>query len=195
MMLLLASTAVPSHATERRGETPSAFVTKLVNKAILFANSGTLSSADRQKRLEYLLNESFDMQRIASFVLGRYWKTATATERQDFTAVFRDFMIRVYSNLLTDYSNGSFRVIDQRTESTTSAVVYTEIGSPASGQRVKVEWRVINLSGYRVVDMSVSGISLALTKREEFASYIQRNGDLSSLIERLRAIKSAQQSR
>ena len=195
-ILLLVSLSAPGFAAEFNGGAPSAFVAKLAHEALLSANSKTLTSADRQRRLEGLLDSDFDMPRIASFVLGRYWQKASDTERQEFAAVFRDFMLRVYSDRFTGYNGESFRIIGQRAENATSTVVYTEISEPASGQPVKVEWRVLEKSGYRIVDMSVAGISMALTKREEFASYLQRNGgDLSGLIRQLQVKMSAQQAK
>jgi phospholipid transport system substrate-binding protein len=194
-LLLLASLAAPCHAAEPPGA-PSAFVAELAHQALLPANSRTLSSADRRRRLEALLDEDFDVPRIARFVLGRYWRMASNTERQKFTAVFRDFIVQVYSQRFTDYDGESFRVIGQRAEGAASTLVYTEISQLSSGQPVKVEWRVIDKDGYRIIDMSVAGISMALAQREEFASALERNGgDLPSLIRQMQAKMSAQQSR
>lgn len=191
-MLLLASLAAPGYAAEPLGA-PSAFVAEVAHKVLLFADTKSLSSVDRQQRLDGLLDEDFDLPRIASFVLGRYWQKASDAERQKFTAVFRDFVVRAYSQRFTEYNGESFRIIAQRAESATSTVVYTEINQGASGQPVKVEWRVADRDGYRIIDMSVAGISMALAQREEFASVLQRSGgDLPGLIRQLQVKVSAQ---
>ena len=196
-MLLLSGIAAPSYATEP-SRAPSAFVADLAEKthAVLLApNSQTFSSADRQRHLGGLLNTSFDVPRIASFVLGRYWQEASEVERHDFTAVLREFMLRVMSRNFTGYSERSFRVIGQRAEGPAGTVVHTEINHPASGQPIRVAWHVIDRGGYRIVDMSVAGVSMAQAKRDEFSSYLWGNGgDLPDLIYRLQSIMSAQQS-
>jgi len=134
--------------------------------------------------------------RISSFVLGRYWQKASDAERQSFSAVLRDFLVRIYSRRFTDYDGPSFRVVGQRAESATSALVYSEIGQSASGQPVKVEWSVVDSDRYRVIDMSVAGVSMVLAQREEFMSALERNGgDLSGLVRQLQAKTSVQQSR
>lgn len=195
-VMMLAAVGTPGFAAEFNGSAQSAFVTKLAEEALLAANNKVLTSADRRHRLEGLLDAEFDMPQIARFVLGRYWLKASDTERQEFSAAFRDFMVRVYSDRFIAYSGETFRVIGQRAENATSTVVYTEISEPASGQPVKVEWRVLQKSGYRIVDMSIDGVSLALTKREEFGSYLQRSGgDLSALIRQLQVKMSAQQTK
>jgi phospholipid transport system substrate-binding protein len=185
-ILLFAAYAAPGDAGEAAGQ-PSAFVTELARKALLSANSDTLSSADRQLHFGGLLDTDFDVPRIASFVLGRHWQTASHGDRRDFTAVFREFMLRVYSRQFAGYNVETFRIVGQRAEGAAGTVVYTEISQPVSGQPVKVAWHVVDRGGYRIVDMSVAGVSMALTKRAEFASYLQRNGgDLANLIRRLK---------
>jgi phospholipid transport system substrate-binding protein len=73
-------------------------------------------------------------------------------------------------------------------------VVYTEVDQPGSDQPLKVEWRVVDHDGYRIDDVSIAGISMALTQREEFSSSLQRNGgSVSSLIRQLHVKMSAQQ--
>ncbi|MGO8917794.1 MAG: phospholipid-binding protein MlaC [Stellaceae bacterium] len=193
-LLLLAGLAAPCFAADP-AQAPSAFVAALAQKALLSANSKTLSAGDLQRQFAGLLDEDFDVPRIASFVLGRYWQKASESERQEFTAVFRDFMVRTYSHRFTEYSGETFRVIRQRAESATSTVVYSEISQPASDQPLKVEWRVAGKDGYRITDMTVEGISMALAQREEFASTLERNGgDLPGLIRQLQVKMSAQQS-
>jgi phospholipid transport system substrate-binding protein len=190
-ILLFMSLAVPCYAAETGGA-PSAFVADIAHKAFLSATGKTLSSLDRQRQFEELLDEDFDVPRIASFVLGRYWQKTSDTERQTFIAVFRDFMVSAYSQRFPDYNGQSLRVIGERTESATSTMVYTEIDQPASGQPIKVEWRVADRGGYRIVDINISGISMALAQREEFASSLQRNGgDISGLVQQLKSKMSA----
>lgn len=193
-MLLLAGLATPGHGADA-AETPSAFVAELAHQALLSVDSKTLSSVDRHRRFEALLDADFDVPRIASFVLGRYWKTASDAERQEFTAVFRNSLVRTYSRRFTEYSGNSFRVIRERAEGATSTVVYSEISQPASDQPLKVEWHLIDRDGLRIIDVSVDGISMALAQREEYSSALQRSGgDVSSLIRQLQVKMSAQQS-
>ncbi len=51
-----------------------------------------------------------------------------------------------------------------------------------------VDWRVRQVGGgYKVVDILVEGVSMALTQRSDFASVIQRGGgDIEVLLEQLR---------
>jgi phospholipid transport system substrate-binding protein len=191
--LLLTAAAAPSYGGQASGDA-SAFVAELAQKALRSGSDRTLSAGDRQRTFEKLLDEDFDLPRIARFVLGHYWQEAKDSERQEFVAVFRDYMVRAYTARFTEFNGESFRVIRQRVEGGTGTLVSTEIARSATGQVVKVEWRVASGDGYKVLDMSIDGMSMALVQREEFASAMQRSGaGVPSLIRLIRS--SAQQSR
>jgi phospholipid transport system substrate-binding protein len=45
------------------------------------------------------------------------------------------------------------------------------------GPSIEVDWRLAVSEGrYRISDVSIDGVSMALTRRSEFAAIIQRNG-------------------
>jgi len=193
ILLVAAGLANPIQAAQHSRATASEFVTELAQRAFATANNRSLTQSDRQLRFAELLDSEFDVPQIASFVLGRFWQQASDAERQEFVAAFRMFVLRTYSDRFTGYDDGSFRVLGQRAADDDITIVYTEIVDSVTKQPVKVEWRIDERSGRKIVDMSVSGISMAMTKREEFASYLRRNeGGLPVLIDRLRTMASAQ---
>jgi ABC-type transporter MlaC component len=70
----------------------------------------------------------------------------------------------------------------------TSTLVATEIARSGTGRIVKVEWRVASNEGYRIVDLSIDGISMVLVQRDEFAAALQRSGaGVASLIQLIRS--------
>lgn len=193
-MLLFASLAVPCEAAEPAGS-PSTFVTELAHKAPLFMSSRTLSSIERQRRLEGLLEEYFDMPRIARFVLGNYWQSANDTDRRKFTEVLRDVLARTYADRFTRYNRESFRVTGQRDLDAANTVVYSEVGDPVLGEQAKVEWIVARGDAYRIIDMIIAGTSMAKVMHDDFGSYLKRSGgDLPNLIRELQAKLSAEKS-
>lgn len=186
--LLLASTALTSPARADGDPGAGAFVAELGNQAIHLMKDASLSAEDRQQRFGTLMKAEFDLPKIARIVLGRYWQGTSDTERQQFTDAFADYTVRMYSLRFADYGTDTFRVIGQRAQGETATVVSTEITPVASGKPVAVEWRVEgSAGGYKVVDISAGGASLALAQREEFASAVEHSGgSVSDLIQKLR---------
>ncbi len=190
---LLVGAAAPSYAVPGPGDA-SAFVAALAQNALRAGNDKALSAADRQRAFSALLDSDFDLPGIARFVLGRYWQTTNDSERQEFTTAFRDFMVRSYSQRFTEYRGDSFRIVGQHAEGATSTLVDTEITQAASGQVVKVEWHVVAKDAYKIMDMSVGGVSMVLTQRDEFAASLERSGGgVPSLVRQMNS--SAQQPR
>ena len=165
---------------------PAAVINNLGNRALEVLGKNA-TPAQRVARFHDLFREDFDVPGIARFVLGRYWKTATQEEQQEFVKLFEDYIALVYSNQLAAYSGETLKVTGSRTNAE-EAIVASEIIRPAGTPPVKVEWHLTDRNGtYKISDVTVDGISMAVTQRSEFASVIQRSGgQVAGLIAQLR---------
>jgi phospholipid transport system substrate-binding protein len=165
---------------------PAAVINELGNRALEVLGRNA-TPAQRVARFHELFREDFDVPGIARFVLGRYWKTATPEQQEEFVKLFEDYIALVYSNQLAAYSGETLRVTGSRT-SAEEAVVASEIIRPTGAPPVKVDWHLTDRNGsYKISDVTVDGISMAVTQRSEFASVIQRNGgQVANLIAQLR---------
>jgi phospholipid transport system substrate-binding protein len=165
---------------------PAAVINELGNRALDVLGKNA-TPAQRVARFHELFREDFDVPGIARFVLGRYWKTATPEQQQEFVKLFEDYIALVYSNQLAAYSGETLRVTGSRT-SAEEAIVASEIIRPSGSPPVKVDWHLTDRNGaYKISDVTVDGISMAVTQRSEFASVIQRNGgQVANLIAQLR---------
>jgi len=165
---------------------PAAVINNLGNRALEVLGKNA-TPAQRVARFHDLFREDFDVPGIARFVLGRYWKTATPEEQQEFVKLFEDYIALVYSNQLAAYSGETLKVTGSRTNAE-EAIVASEIIRPAGTPPVKVDWHLSDRNGtYKISDVMVDGISMAVTQRSEFASVIQRSGgQVAGLIAQLR---------
>jgi phospholipid transport system substrate-binding protein len=165
---------------------PAAVINELGNRALEVLGKNA-TPAQRVARFHELFREDFDVPGIARFVLGRYWKTATPEQQEEFVKLFEDYIALVYSNQLAAYSGETLRVTGSRT-SAEEAIVASEIIRPTGAPPVKVDWHLTDRNGaYKISDVTVDGISMAVTQRSEFASVIQRNGgQVANLIAQLR---------
>ncbi len=165
---------------------PAAVINNLGNRALEVLGKNA-TPAQRVARFHELFREDFDVPGIARFVLGRYWKTTTAEQQGEFVKLFEDYIAIVYSSQLAAYSGETLKVTGSRADPE-GAIVASEIIRPTGAPPVKVEWHLADQNGtYKIRDVSVDGISMAVTQRSEFASVIQRNGgQVQSLIAMLR---------
>src|SRR4029077_10337395 len=129
-----------------------------------------------------LVDETFDVPKIARFVLSQNWRTASDDERQQFGDAFKTYLIQVYWSRFSQYNGQSFKVTGQRAQSDALTVVNTQIVQP-NGPVVKVDWTVTkDGASFKIIDVSIEGVSQVLTYRQEFASILAQNdGHVSAL--------------
>jgi phospholipid transport system substrate-binding protein len=165
---------------------PAAVITNLGNQALEVLGRN-VDPNDRVTRFRQLFSADFDVPGIARFVLGRYWRVATPQQQQEFITLFTNYIALAYSDRLAEYSGETLRVIGSRPASDGS-LVSSEIVRPNGAPPAKVDWLLTERGGaYKISDVIVEGVSMAVTQRSEFASVIQRDGgQVEGLITALR---------
>lgn len=163
------------------------FIQGMAQRAIDFLANQSLGHAEKSAKFKALLSDSFDLKTIGRFALGKYWKVATPAEQSEYLKLFETMVVDVYSNRFKDYQ-GQDLVVDGAKPEGDRDVLVTSFIVPPDGPKVQVDWRVRGKDGrYRIVDIIVEGVSMAVTQRSEFASVIQSGGgNVSVLLEHLR---------
>lgn len=161
------------------------FVRQLGDELVAVVN-GPGSVAEKRRRLDPLVEQSVDIDAIGRFCLGRYWRTATPQQQQEFQRLFRQVLLTNISGRLGDFQGVSFAMTstNQREGGT---FVGTTITRP-NQQPNNVQWVVSNASGRpRIIDVIAEGTSLRLTQRSDYASFLSRNGsNVDALLDAMR---------
>lgn len=163
------------------------FVSSMAARGIGFLGNKSLNQDQRRMEFEKLLHDSFDMQTISRLALGRYWRTASVSQRKEYQNLFEDMIVDVYSRRFGEYDGQKLEVRSAKKAGKSDVNVVSYI-VPASGPEIEVVWRARYDNGqYKVIDVIVEGVSMVLTQRSDFSSVIQRGGgSLDVLIEHLR---------
>lgn len=166
------------------------FISNLTERALDFLANEKLSKAEQRRRFKDLLNDSFDMQTIGRFALGRYWRLANEQQREEYLKLFEKMVVDVYSSRFDEYKGQKLEIRGSRKlnekDTLVSSVVLPDENSNNS-QKVKVDWRVRYKDGqYQIIDVIVEGVSMSVTQRSDFSSVIQRGGgDIKALLKHL----------
>jgi phospholipid transport system substrate-binding protein len=171
----------------------SNFIATLATKTLATLKEQQLSPQQREERFRMLFHDNFDIPSISRFVLGRYWRSSSDADKQEFMKLFEDYVVRSYSARFAEYAGETVKVTSARPSGDNTSVVMSDIVHPDGSPPLKLEWTVIhNGNDYRITDVSVEGVSMVLTQRQEFASVIQHGGgQLSALNQALRQKISA----
>jgi phospholipid transport system substrate-binding protein len=162
----------------------AAFVANLGQQGIQVLGP-SVPERQRIARFRQLFQSDFDVPGIGRFVLGRYWRIATPQQQQEFLRLFEEYVAQAYAVQLGQYGGEPFRVTAVRPAGGETIVV-SEVTRPNAAPIV-LDWYLINEGGqYKITDVTIGGISMKVTQRDEFASVIQRNGGISGLLAELR---------
>jgi len=166
------ATGLPARA--QAGD-PTGFVVNLGNQMAAIVNGpGTLEQ--KRGRMQPFIEQAVDINQIAQFCLGRYWRTATPPQQQRYLQLFHAVLLNNISSKLGEFQGVTFRPTST-TQREGEFYVGTIIQRP-SQQPNNVQW-VVSLASGRplIVDVIAEGTSLRLTQRSDYAAYLARNGN------------------
>ncbi len=128
-----------------------------------------------------------DSERMSRLVLGRYWRSATAAQKTEFTEQFQQLLVRTYAGPLSKLGNQTIKVTGTKPgPESGELVVESELIGGDMG-KVPVNYRVAPVNGqWQAFDVVIDGISLINNYRGSFAEVIQRKG-LDGLINTLKS--------
>lgn len=119
-------------------------------------------------------SQSIDVPMVARFTLGKYANRISEDERQRFTTAFDKFLATAFDKHTEDFVNSKVEVLGSVDRSPTDCVVETRV-KPADGDEMTVRWRVMERDGaWRVVDVEVSGLWLAIEQRAQIAAIMDK---------------------
>ena len=167
---------------------PGSFVADMGTQAIRILQTQQ-DAGGRRAAFTKLFTADFDTPSIGRFVLGRYWRTASPDLQKQYLDVFQLYVVKIYADRFAGYSGQQFKVTGAQATDAATSMVSSQIIQPNGAPPIDIGWQVVKGSdGYKVTDVTVSNLSLAITKRDEFASVIQQNGgSIQALIDLLKA--------
>ncbi len=142
------------------------------NRSVLEKNPGKI-----YEMVDQLIIPRFDFISMSKWVLGKHWKQASEAQRSEFITQFKALLVRTYARALLEYSGQEIKYfpVEQNPKSNI-AVVKTELTS-ASNTHLPILYRMHQKNEeWKVVDVSVDGVSLVTTYRGSFATQIKKNG-------------------
>ena len=166
---------------------PARFVQDFGHQAMAVLADKSLTGERREAAFRGLLTQGFDVKTISRFVLGRYWRKASEAERAEFARLFEDLIVATYSKRFADYNGEALKVEAIREDNGRMAAVASHILREA-GEPIQIDWRLLRRDGsWRIVDVVVEGMSMALSQRSEYAAVIKGDGGrIEGLLVKLR---------
>ena len=183
LLLLLAATA-----SAKEADKPEGVILDTVENVIARITAEKEMLEAQPEMVYNLINDLivpvFDFNSMSRWILGKYWKEASAEQRTIFTREFKNLLVRTYARAVIGFTNEKVNFIETLTGSKPNIVmVKTEIVTDSGATPVNYTMHISDGS-WKVVNVAFEGISLVETYRKSFASEIRNNG-LETLLQKL----------
>ena len=161
------------------------FINSLSSQVAELNQNRSLDNTTRQQKFMKLVERGFDLPWIAKFVVGRPWKTASRDQQKEYLRLFKNLVELTYSKRFIDYSQQKIIVSGHKLGKRKFIFVESQLADPKNPKtNVNIVWRLIPKGNtFKIVDVVIAGISMAMTQRNEYSAVIKRNnGSFDSLL-------------
>lgn len=177
----------PAPVRAQPGPQAVTFVQVTSGQLVTIVNSAD-SPQEKRRRLRQVVDATVDVDDIARFCLGRFWRIATDDQQAQYMALFHDLLVTNIASHLGEYQGVRVTMGLART-STDTEIVITTVERPKN-PATQVDWVVSTSSGNpKIVDLLAEGTSLRLTQSSDFTAYLARHQyNIHELIEGMRQL-------
>ena len=146
------------------------------------------SLPEKRRRLQEVIDSTVDVDDIARFCLGRFWRIATPDQQKEYMALFHDLLLTKIAGHFGEYQGVRVTMGLARASADTKIVI-TTVERPKA-PAIQVDWVVSTTSGGpKIVDLLAGGTSLRLTQSSDFTAYLARHQyNIHELVEGMRQL-------
>jgi len=163
------------------------FIFEIVTETKKILNSN-LDKDSKSKQLEEIALKTVDIKGIAYYTIGNYRKKLEGETKQKYLNLFEKYFLKSFTSRLTDHSNPKIEVLEAEVLNSKYTIIKSVLLATTERPEIKIDWRVYTKDPNRLLirDLSIEGLSLARTQKEEFAAILEsNNGELSELFAKL----------
>jgi phospholipid transport system substrate-binding protein len=137
------------------------------------------------KLVEDIILPHLDFITASKIVMGKYWRRANKEQKINFIRQFRLLLLRFYSSALSEYLNNKNKDLKldlikyfptTLKEGETSITIRGEV-EQENGPGIPIYYRMhLTKKGWKIFDVSVEGISMITTYKNNFATQLKTDG-------------------
>ena len=125
-----------------------------------------------------MFNSALDLKFIGKFVLGRYWRTSTEEQQEEFIDVYRKLNVQTWSKRFDEFKGKEFIFKGTSPSSSKGQIFVNTVVPMNQAQPASVVWRVKQDGDtFKIVDIIIENVSLAITARNEYTAFIKKSPD------------------
>lgn len=178
MALVAMLVAVPCAPIGAAEEAPEAVVNRLHDTLLgVMKEAAGLGYEGRYQRVLPALQEHFDFEFMARFVLGPDGKTLSESDQARWQDAFARITAATYASRFKGYGGEQFRLLGQDPAAQDTVFVRTVVDRP-DAEDVELTYRLRKTEqGWKIIDIYQKGtVSELALRRSEFSGVLKRDG-------------------
>ncbi|WP_318771074.1 ABC transporter substrate-binding protein [Thermaurantiacus sp.] len=163
---------------ERRAEAAE-FVRRLSDETFAILRNRSLSRDEAKRRFRDLLRANVAVDQVGMRLIRRHRAGLSPQQLAAYRAALPDFIVNTYADRLYDFADSRLVVVRQIPRGSQGDVdVVTRVSDPKGGKPIEAIWLVRPWpdGGWRILNLTVGGVNIALTQEADFDSYIRQHG-------------------
>ena len=150
------------------------------NKAQYVKDQNALNAMVRREVLPFI-----DFDAMSKLTLGKYWRTASASQRKRFINAFREMLVKSYAKTMIKYTGSNIRAGNSAPNKKPGYVLVRTMVTPKGDSAISANYSLRKVGNdWKAYNVEIAGINLITNFRTNFTREISANG-LNALIGRL----------
>lgn len=170
-----------TQSNQRQIPDPQKVAKETVSKVLSLLQKNRQTYKKHPEKLYDMINEvlipHFDMDFIARFVLGRYWRKATPEQRERFIRLFKRKLVHTYGEGLLRFDNEKIEYLPVRADENATDITFRVKVTTDNGDTVPVTLSMHFVDGkWQIYNGSVGNLSFLVNYRGTFSPKLAAAG-------------------
>jgi len=181
LLILLFVTGIPAAAQDSAVDDARGaieFIETLANETQAIWSDSKLTSQERSGAFRVLFEQATDIKLLAKGMLGRHYRSLSKTQREDYMAAMRDYIVSEFDQRMEQVGFKSLEVVGTKAASGRRGHLFVKTQIMRDeGEPILADWRVRKKAGaFQIVNLEFEGINLMIINRDVFSSKVNKNG-------------------
>lgn len=157
-------------------QNPGEFIEKLSDRAFTILNDKSFTRSEAKTRFRAMLMDHVAVKSIGDRLIRSHRARITPQQYAAYSQALPNYIVGAYADRLYDYANADLKVVRVRPIGSGFAV-YSQVVQPGQSRPIDAVWSIApSPDGFKITNLTVSGVNMALTQEADFSSVIQRQG-------------------
>ncbi|MDQ7076020.1 MAG: ABC transporter substrate-binding protein [Gammaproteobacteria bacterium] len=130
-----------------------------------------------RQQVDELILPHMDFNAMTKLAVGKNWRKATAKQRRELEAQFRELLVSTYANSLSEFAKHEIKFLPFRTSSRKNRAQVRSQVLQAGAASISMVYRLRKKKEqWKIYDITIDGISLVTNYRSSFTGEVSKNG-------------------